>query len=450
MAPLDSEVLQDTNVKTQVVFRYGVGAKSKDVDKAKQRALRQPRGLQALSDGSLLVADFGNSCVVKFAAGNDAVGKVVAGEKGKMLMDVDPLKDIDKPTQRPEGEGRLMKRPVDVAEAKAGSGMCGVVVLDSHLCALHCYADNGNGVATTVVPRPGSLPQKSVHSPESLKYPRAFLPLDDGTIILCDTWSHRVLRFSAQAEANISPKPVLLAGCPNSTGTRANQLAFPSGILLDNDGSLLVADTNNHRVQRFPPLCDELEGVTEGPAAVTVAGSAKCQSGGALDQLNMPTGICLDPRDGSLLVADRGNSRVLRFPAGSRGGQRGEVVIDSAEISRPWGVSVGPDGSLYVSDELRGDVLRLNSSSGECRQQAAPFAVVATPPATTASATAVVVAPPPPSPRPVSPPLSPASPPPPLECSVEQATPFVDASEVEATPTLQKTLPISDNPMELD
>merc|ERR1711881_676968 len=74
----------------------------------------------------------------------------------------------------------------------------------------------------------------------------------------------------------------------------------------------------------------------------------------------MPTGICIHPQDGSLLVADRMNSRLLRFPAGSRAGDVPEVVVGPDELDRPWGVCVGSDGSIYVSDERRAVVLRVH------------------------------------------------------------------------------------------
>merc|ERR1711918_220531 len=74
---------------------------------------------------------------------------------------------------------------------------------------------------------------------------------------------------------------------------------------------------------------------------------------------NMPTGLSIDPRDGSLLVADRMNSRVLRFPAA--GSQQGEVVIGPDQLHRPWGLCQDSEGSIYVSDERKCVVLRVEA-----------------------------------------------------------------------------------------
>merc|ERR1711971_710608 len=74
----------------------------------------------------------------------------------------------------------------------------------------------------------------------------------------------------------------------------------------------------------------------------------------------MPTGICIDPRDNSILVTDRMNGRVLRFPA--EGGKEGEELVGAQQqLSRPWGVCQGKDGTIYVSDERAAVVLRVDA-----------------------------------------------------------------------------------------
>merc|ERR1711988_1239293 len=108
-------------------------------------------------------------------------------------------------------------------------------------------------------------------------------------------------------------------------------------------------------IQRFLP------GQTTG---TTIAGSSSGQAGASLGDLNMPTGICIDPRDGSLLVADRMNARVLRFPSG--GGKHGEQIIGAEHLLRPWGVCQEHDGTIYVSDERRAIVLKVEAPASFC------------------------------------------------------------------------------------
>jgi len=340
-----------------ILFEYGTGQKGAGVGEDRRRKLRQPRGICVCADGSLLVSDYGNHCVFRFAPG-EARGRVVAGEEGKMLPTVDPLKDLDRPLGPAEGEGHLLKRPAYACEDQEG----GLLVLDMEECRVQRFGGLGGdaaGRATRVVPPPNAPEQKSVNSPEAVKYPRAMLPLPDGGLILCDTWSHRVLRYPAARDA--VAVPVLLAGKANSTSQQPDQLCFPSGVALNAEGGLLVTDTNNHRVLRFD-LASNGEMLASG---TVVAGSLRCKPGLGREELNMPTGICIDPTDGSFVVADRANSRVLRFPAHARAGDPGEVIAGPDVLEYPWGVCFDADGALYVSDERLAVVLKLEVGSGQ-------------------------------------------------------------------------------------
>jgi sugar lactone lactonase YvrE len=258
---------------------------------------------------------------------------------------VDPLKDIDRPMGPPEGEGVRLKQPGDVCEGPEG----GILVLDTEACRVQLFAGSGRPAETVV-----GADQKSLHVPDAIKNPRAVKRCEDGAVVVCDTWSHRVLRFDKPDSQGVRQEPVVLAGTPNTTGPQPGKLAFPSGIAFGADGALFVTDTNNHRVQRFAPGQPE--------QGETVAGAAKGgrdAAGSGPGELDMPTGLCIDPRDGSLLVADRANARVLRFPAGSRAGDAGEVVVGPELVERPWGLCMDAAGALYVSDERKAVVLKL-------------------------------------------------------------------------------------------
>ncbi|CAE7218951.1 trim71 [Symbiodinium pilosum] len=336
---------------TGIAFRYGAGGKGTGIGKDGHRLLRQPRGIHVDRDGSLYVADFTNFCVFRFAE-SDNRGHVVAGEDGKQLLDVDYLKDIDRPLATPEGEGFLLKNPIDVVTTPDG-----LLILDCAAARVQAFEPSPSGQTSAgrvLVPYPMAPSAKSVAAPEALKHPRSFL-CHEASIVVCDTWSHRVLRFKASSTS----APDVLAGTPNSCGSEAAQLNFPSCIAFCADGSLLVSDTNNHRIQRFRP------GERQGE---TLAGSAECKAGSSLTELNMPTGLVVET-DGSFLVADRANARVLRF---HEGGGAGEMLAGPDVLERPWGLALGPDGSIYVSDERRAVVLKITSGKKAAKSAAPP------------------------------------------------------------------------------
>eukprot|EP00435_Cladocopium_sp_Y103_P031094 s596_g7.t2 len=338
-------------------FQYGTGEKS---------CLSQPRGVHLDEDGNLYVADFGNFCVVRFSTGDgNGPGRVVVGQRGKQLLDVDYLKDIDKPLAPADGEGVLLKNPIDVALNADGS----VLVLDCPMGRVQCFEQGAKtSLATVMVPPPRSMPAKSLAVPEAIKHPRSMLHLSDGSLVICDTWSHRILKYNKDAMT-----PELLAGSPNSCGCSETQLNFPSSAAFAPDGRLFVADTNNHRIQRFQP--GELTGVT-------VAGSAAGKAGDGLWELCMPTGLAVEA-DGALLVADRGNARLMSIREGSEPQQ----LLGPELLERPWGLAIDREGGIFVSDERRGIVLRLLPSGAPAPANAKPaVAPVKTPAPTPAAA----------------------------------------------------------------
>jgi RHS repeat-associated protein len=150
----------------------------------------------------------------------------------------------------------------------------------------------------------------------------------------------------------------LLAADPGlGDGGPADQavLAYPYGVSVAPDGSVYIADTGNNRIRRVTP-----DGII-----TTVAGNGLYGFGGdggsAMDaRLAGPWGITVGP-DGSLHISDTGNHRmrkvspdgVITTTAGNglRGfsGDGGAATL--ARLARPADrVAFGPDGSVYIPD----------------------------------------------------------------------------------------------------
>jgi len=78
-------------------------------------------------------------------------------------------------------------------------------------------------------------------------------------------------------------------------------LDTPTGVFVNTTGSVYIADTNNHRIQRWAP------GATKG---ITVAGGHG--QGDADNQLNTPTGVFVNAT-GSVYIADKVNHRIQKY-----------------------------------------------------------------------------------------------------------------------------------------
>jgi DNA-binding beta-propeller fold protein YncE len=119
----------------------------------------------------------------------------------------------------------------------------------------------------------------------------------DGSVYVADTWNHRIQKFSAQGEF------LSIWGSFGSTG-QPDALWGPRGLAVDRAGRLYVTDTGNKRVEVF-----DANG-----AYVTGFGEAGSQPG----QLDEPVGIALDGQ-GRVYVADTWNRRVQVFQPDASG-----------------------------------------------------------------------------------------------------------------------------------
>jgi sugar lactone lactonase YvrE len=131
-------------------------------------------------------------------------------------------------------------------------------------------------------------------------------------------------------------------------GDRADQLNGPHGLFVDEDQTVYIADYGNHRIMGWKA------GATTGE----VLAGGKGQ-GNRLDQLNGPTDVIVDRETDSLLICDRGNRRVMRWPRRPSSLRQPEIVIDNIDC---WGLIMDDQGSLYVSDVEKHEVRRYDKN----------------------------------------------------------------------------------------
>ena len=161
------------------------------------------------------------------------------------------------------------------------------------------------------------------------------------------------------------------AGFAGDGGTAANaQFDGNSGMAIDSDGNLLVADRGNGRLRRIDAL-----GVVS-----TIAGTGHSESAGdggpAVEaSLDKPVDVAVGP-DGSIFVAELGGHRIRRIGrdgiidtytgigiAGFSGD--GGLAIE-ASLNSPRAIEVDSEGNLYIAD-WRNSVLRRVAVDGSIR-----------------------------------------------------------------------------------
>ncbi|CAF3890104.1 unnamed protein product [Rotaria magnacalcarata] len=84
-------------------------------------------------------------------------------------------------------------------------------------------------------------------------------------------------------------------------------------------------------------------------------------SGSAADQLSFPNDVVLDEEDDSLIIADSGNRRVVRWAR--RNATSGTTIISDIDCI---GVAVDDSGALYVVDRIRHEVKQYRKGDTMC------------------------------------------------------------------------------------
>jgi DNA-binding beta-propeller fold protein YncE len=171
--------------------------------------------------------------------------------------------------------------------------------------------------------------------PGQMKSPRAIAFAPDGSLYVADSGNHRVHHFSPEGDVLHAWGNFADAAQGSAPG---GTFFEPWGIAVGPDGSVYVADTWNHRIQKFTPEGEFLTmWGTFGQNAVS-------------KEMWGPRDIIVDDQ-GRVFVTDTGNKRVVVFDEGgnflfqiSSGG------YEEGQLDEPVGLAISSDGALYIAD----------------------------------------------------------------------------------------------------
>jgi sugar lactone lactonase YvrE len=209
-------------------------------------------------------------------------------------------------------------------------------------------------------------------------YPRGVAVDKDGNIILLDSGTHRVLKFSPVG------KLLTTAGSESVHGNTSGAFFSPTGAAINPEGKIYICDCYNHRIQVLGPELEFLEEFGEhgkgneqftnpwdvafdmnmnvyvadcGNCCVKVftpdhkfsrvigKGEGKYKKG----DLRAPSSVCIHKE--FLYVTDLRLKRVLVYNIA------GDFKCSFGKFTKPHGIAVDEDGRVYVSDNGGGGVL---------------------------------------------------------------------------------------------
>lgn len=324
----------------------GTAGFSGDGGPALGAALREPAGIALGADGSIYIADTFNHRIRRVTP--DGVIQTVAGN-GAATYGGDGGSALKASLQLPHGvavgaDGTIyiadtynnrvrMVTPDGIIQTVAGNSTAG-------------YSGDGGPASAALLSGPNGVAVGA-----------------DGTLYIADTGNHRVrLVTSGGLIQTVAGNGI---GAYSGDGGRAvaASLQLPFGVSVGSDGSLYIADTYNHRVRLVTA-----DGIIQTVTGSNVAGYGGDGGPAATAALLYPYRTQIMP-DGSLHVADTNNHRVRRVDVPLPGYRPSDIAVpsDSGDLAFIFDSSGRHQATLNT---LTGATVHTFSYDGEGRLSA--------------------------------------------------------------------------------
>ena len=224
---------------------------------------------------------------------------------------------------------------------------------------IHMYDKSGNRKAT-------------IGSKHRFQSPYG-IDISNGVVYVVEQYGHMICMLTTEGEC---------IGTFGTFGSGIGQFDHPNDVKISPDGRVYVADKQNHRVQVFNPdwtishvidsssvpdsnrffspraiafdLSSDVHVTVYGFSSVTVftpTGQFVRSYGGL--ELNLPGCIAIDPSGYSLVTSWYNDTLSVYDPSGG-------LVHSIGGLYSPWGVSVSPDGSVWVADKDNDRLVKYN------------------------------------------------------------------------------------------
>jgi sugar lactone lactonase YvrE len=268
-------------------------------------------------------------------------------------------------------------------------------------------ADSGNhrirrvdrrGVITTVAGNgtPGATGDDGPAGAALVKDPKTLATDPSGeNLYIADTGNNRIRRINLRTRVITTVAGVIRAGSDGDGGPAVRAaLNSPRGLWVPRDGTIYIADTDNHRIRK----------VSGDGKITTVAGTGTpgyAGDGGPATQAQLydPRSVAAD-RAGNIYIGEELGQRIRRIdPSGTISTIAGNGMAGFAGDGGPAGqaqfdhmraLSLDAGGNLWIADTFNNRVRVISSASSVTPQQAGPPS--SPPPSSTPGA-------PPPAPR---------------------------------------------------
>ena len=175
----------------------------------------------------------------------------------------------------------------------------------------------------------------------------------DGTLYVADRDNHRIRKIDSYGTITTIAGNGTAAFSGDGGPAAQAQLSFPTGVFVGPNG-IYVADWGNARIRRIDP-----QGIMSTVAGNGVIGFSGDRGPAVAAALNEPRNVIVV--GGFLFIADSGNHRIRRVTladgtintfagTGAAGFSGDNGPAASAQLNFPQAISLGSDGALYIAD----------------------------------------------------------------------------------------------------
>jgi trimeric autotransporter adhesin len=360
-----------------------------DQGPANQAQLHAPAGVAVDNSGNLYIADTGNN-TIRWVTPDGNI-QTLAGD-GYASFYGDTGSPSSATLNHPEDVTLGLNGNIYIADTGNGNIRLVVGGVITSVAGTETWGYAGDGGAATSA---------------ALYAPRAVTADSSGNYYIADYGNHRIRKVDTKGNI-ITVVGNGNQGFSGDGGPAGNaELNFPSGVVIDSQGNIYIADSGNNRIRKVstsgtistvagngifsdsgdggPPAAAQLNaptGVVVTPAgalyisdslnaAVRVAAKGTISSVGSASSLGSPRGLAYDAA-GNVYVADAANSRVQKigtdgsvttFAGNGTAGFAGDGgPAASAQLNTPTSVVVDTAGNVYIADLLNNRIRKVDTS----------------------------------------------------------------------------------------
>ena len=325
------EVTPDGNIQT--VAGNGTQGYSGDFGPATQAQLHSPSGVAVDTSGNLYIADSGNNVIrevttdgsIATFAGNGLAS--YSGDSGTSSAATPTQAGLHDPLDVAVGpNGTIYIVDTGNSFVRAVSG--GAINYVAGSGSVGFAGDGGSAIATTTNTGPGV----ALYGPLAISFDSA------GNYYLADSGNARIRKIDTKGIITTVAGNGTIGFAGDGSAAASANLNQPSGVAVDKQGNIYIADTGNARIGK----------ISSSGTISTVAGNGMVSYSGdggsaTAAQLNGPLGVAAD-NSGNLYIADSQNGVVRIVKKGSIASAGGGTLVI------PRGVATDAAGNAYVAD----------------------------------------------------------------------------------------------------